>query len=216
MPAVKEHHRTLHHSEIGQAIEAVENCRAGKSVKLLWRFRVPTAVRGGEVREATWNEINFDEKLWYVPASRMKAGRTFEVPLSDDAVAVLREAENLREESSDLVFLGVRKGKPLTDSTLSTTLRKTGVGMVPHGVRAMFRTWADERTNVRHDVKEQTLAHAVGSTVERAYARSDLLAQRRVLMQRRGQHVTQTPAKVVALRRRCSRAISEIGPAPLG
>ena len=76
----------------------------------------------------------------------MKAGRAFEVPLSDAAVAVLREAENLREEGSDLVFPGVRKGKPLTDSTLSKTLRKAGVGMVPHGVRAMFRTWADERT----------------------------------------------------------------------
>jgi len=114
------------------------------------------------------------------------------------------------------VFPGVRKGKPLTDSTLSTNLRKAGVGMVPHGVRAMFRTWADERTDVRHDVKEQTLAHAVGSTIERTYARSDLLAQRRVLMQRWGQYVTQTPAKVVALRWRCSRAISEIAPAPLG
>jgi len=114
----------------------------------------------------------------------MKAGRDFEVPLSDAAVAVLREAENLREEGSGLVFSGVRKGKPLTDSKLSTTLRKAGVGMVPHDVRAMFRTWADERADVRHDVKEQTLAHPVGSTVERTYARSGLLAQRRVLMQR--------------------------------
>ncbi|MCY4002374.1 MAG: tyrosine-type recombinase/integrase [Rhodospirillales bacterium] len=145
MPAVKEHHRTLHYAEIGKAIESVENCRASKSVKLLWRFLVLTAVRGGEARRATWNEISFDEKLWHVPASRMKAGRAFEVPLSDAAVAVLREAENLREEGSDLVFPGVRKGKPLTDSTLSKTLRKAGVGMVPHGVRAMFRTWADER-----------------------------------------------------------------------
>ena len=200
MPAVKEHHRTLHYAEIGKAIGAVENCRASKSVKLLWRFLVLTAVRGGEARQATWNEINFDEKLWHVPASRMKAGRAFEVPLSDAAVAVLRKAENLREEGSDLVFPGVRKGKPLTDSTLSKTLRKAGVGMVPHGVRAMFRTWADERTDVRHDVKERVLAQAVGSPVERSYARSDLLAQRRVLMQRWGQYVTQTPAKVVALR----------------
>ncbi len=200
MPAVKEHHRTLHYAEIGKAIEAVENCRASESLKLLWRFLVLTAVRGGEARQATWNEINFDERLWHVPASRMKAGRAFDVPLSDAAVAVLREAEDLREEGSDLVFPGVRKGKPLTDSTLSKTLRQAGVGMVPHGVRAMFRTWADERTDVRHDVKEQALAHAVGSTVERSYARSDLLAQRRVLMQRWGQYVTQTPAKVVALR----------------
>lgn len=117
----------------------------------------------------------------------MKAGRDFEVPLSDAAVAVLREAENLREEGSGLVFPGVRKGKPLTDSTLFKTRRKAGVGMVPHGVRSMFRTWADERTDVRHDVKEQALAHAVGRTVECAYAGSDLLAQRRVLMQRWGQ-----------------------------
>lgn len=64
----------------------------------------------------------------------------------------------------------------------------------------MFRTWADERTNARHDVKEQALAHAVGSTVERSYARSSLLAQRRVLMQQWADHVTGTTSKVIQLR----------------
>ena len=103
-------------------------------------------------------------------------------------------------EDGDLVFPGVRRGRPLTDSTLSKTLRLAGVGMVPHGARAMFRTWADERTNARHDVKEQALAHAVGSTVERSYARSSLLAQRRVLMQQWADHVRGTTSKVIQLR----------------
>jgi hypothetical protein len=72
--------------------------------------------------------------------------------------------------------------------------------MVPHGARAMFRTWADERTNTRHDVKEQALAHAVDSTVERSDARSALLAQRRALMQQCADHVTGTNSKVIQLR----------------
>ena len=129
----------------------------------------------------------------------MKSGKPHVVPLSDAAVKVLQEAESLREDG-DLVFPGTRKGRPLTDSTLSKTLRLAGVGMVPHGARAMFRTWADERTNARHDVKEQALAHAVGSTVERSYARSSLLAQRRALMQQWADHVTGTASKVIQLR----------------
>ena len=199
MPSVKAHHRTLHYSEIGQAIEAVDNSGASMSAKLQWRFLVLTAVRGGEARQATWAEIDFDEKLWRIPGERMKSGKPHVVPLSDAAVKVLQEAESLREDG-ELVFPGTRKGRPLTDSTLSKTLRLAGVGMVPHGARAMFRTWADERTNARHDVKEQALAHAVGSTVERSYARSSLLAQRRALMQQWADHVTGTASKVIQLR----------------
>ncbi len=199
MPSVKAHHRTLHYSEIGQAIVAVDNSGASMSAKLLWRFLVLTAVRGGEARQATWAEIDFDQKLWRIPGERMKSGKPHVVPLSDAAAKVLREAESLREDG-DLVFPGTRKGRPLTDSTLSKTLRLAGVGMVPHGARAMFRTWADERTNARHDVKEQALAHAVGSTVERSYARSSLLAQRRVLVQQWADHVTGTNSKVLQLR----------------
>jgi integrase len=192
MPAVKEHHKTLHYSKIGRIVEAVNDSGAGTSVKLLWRFVVLTAARGGEARQATWAEIDFEEELWRVPGERMKSGKTHVVPLSSPAITVLREAESLREAGEGLIFPGARKGQPLTDSTLSKCLREIGAGMVPHGSRAVFRTWADERTNARHDVKEQALAHAVGSAVERSYARSDLLAQRRALMQQWADYVTPT------------------------
>jgi len=168
MPAAKEHHQTLHYSKIGQTIEAVNAPGTGTSVKLLWRFLVLTAVRGGEARQATWAEIDFDKKLWHIPGERMKSGKPHVVPISSAAITVLREAEPLRELGASLIFPGARRGRPLTDSTLSKCLRELGVGMVPHGTRAMFRTWADERTNARDDVKEQALAHAVGSWERKA------------------------------------------------
>ena len=148
MPAVKEHHQTLHYSKIGQTIEAVNASGTGTSVKLLWRFLVLTAVRGGEARQATWAEIDCDKRLWHIPCERMKSGKPHVVPLSSPAITVLREAEPLRELGASLIFPGARRGRPLTDSTLSSAFGDT-CRDGPHGTRPCSDVGDERRSSAR-------------------------------------------------------------------
>lgn len=151
-------------------------------------FLVLTAARSGEVRGATWDEIEGD--LWTVPAGRMKMERTHRVPLSPQAVALLAKLPRM----SDLVFPAARGGQ-LSDMTLSATMRRMHesdeVGFidaeskrpaVPHGLRSSFRDWVTERTNYERDMAEIALAHQVGNEVEAAYRRGDMLEKRRAMM----------------------------------
>jgi len=177
----KRHHRALPHGEVGAAIEAVRNSNAGKSAQLALEFLILTSARSGEVRFATWDEIDKASKTWTVPASRMKAGREHRVPLSDRALEILDEAQMLSDESG-LVFPGTRTGKPLSDMTLSKLMRDLGLDAVPHGFRSSFRDWAAECTNAPRDVMEAALAHTVRDKVEAAYNRTDLFERRRMLM----------------------------------
>ncbi|MCY4550605.1 MAG: tyrosine-type recombinase/integrase [Defluviicoccus sp.] len=202
MPAVKEHYRALPYGEVAEALATVETSGASLPAKLCLRFLVLTAARSGEARGATWDEIDLDAGEWRIPASRMKAKVEHRVPLSDPAVAVLEQARPLRE-ASGLVFPSpTKRGKPLSDMTLTKVLRTTGLAerTTVHGFRSSFRDWAAETTNAPHAVMELCLAHTVGSAVEQAYARSDLLAKRRALMARWAEFVMGDRAKVVSLR----------------
>lgn len=176
----KKHHPSLPHPKVAEAVARVrESKRAWLGTKLAFEFIVLTAARSGEVREARWSEIDLEAKTWAVPASRMKMRRQHRVPLSDQAVAVLREAEAHRR--GDLVFPS-KQGKTLSDSTLSKLLRELGVKAVPHGFRASFKGWCREH-DVPETVSEFALAHVEGSATVAAYARDDLLEKRRVAMQ---------------------------------
>lgn len=153
----------------------------GMGAKAL-RFTILTAARSGEVRGATWDEIDLVAKRWTIPAERMKAGRAHVVPLSDAALAVL-ETVRVSDKTDGLVFPSSRAGKPLSDMTLAAVLKRMSAAVTVHGFRATFRTWADEATAYPHAVKETALAHTAGqSAVERAYLRSDLFAQRVAFM----------------------------------
>ena len=201
MPAVASHYRALPYGEVGAALEAVEaSTRASVAARALLRFMVLTACRSGEARIAKWGEIDTAAREWRIPAERMKAQREHRVPLSDAAVAVLDLVRPLRGDA-DLVFPSpLRPGKPLSNMTLTKLLRETGIEAVPHGFRSSFRTWASERTNADHAVMELSLAHAVGSAVERSYARSDLFDKRRRLMDQWGAFLTGRSAKIVSMR----------------
>ena len=171
------------------------------SARACLRFVVLTACRSGEARGATWSEIDLDAREWRIPAARMKTAAEHRIPLSDAAVAVLEAARPLRG-SADLVFPSpLRPSKPLSDMTMTRVLRDTGLAdrATVHGFRSAFRTWAAERTSFPHAVCEQALAHAVGSDVERSYARSDLFDKRRALMAAWAEHATGGGAKVVRL-----------------
>ena len=189
MPAVKAHHRALDYRAVGAALRAVDESNASPVVKAAIRFLTLTACRSGEVRMATWGEIDLKAREWRIPASRTKTGVEHRVPLSDAAVEVLRRVEPLRD-SSDLAFPSpVRAGRSMSDMTLSKSLKLARVDCVPHGLRATFRTWASEQTSTPHAVCERALGHAVGSAVERSYARSDLFEKRAKLMAEWGQFV---------------------------
>jgi integrase len=112
----------------------------------------------------------------------MKAGRPHIVPLSEEATAILRRMESIRQANTDVVFPGSRPGALMSDMTLTMLLRRMGLSATVHGFRSSFRDWASEATSFPREVAEMALAHQVGSKVERSYARSDLLEKRAALM----------------------------------
>ena len=185
MPRLKAHLRALPYQEVATALATVDASGASLASKLCLRFLILTAARSGEAREVTWDEIHEDAREWRIPASRMKAGAKHRVPLSDAALEVLEQARPLRDESRLIFPSSVKPGYPMSDMTLTQVLRKTGLAerATVHGFRSSFRDWAAECTSAPHAVMELSLAHAVGSSVEQAYARSDLIENRRALMQ---------------------------------
>ena len=142
-------------------------------------FAILTAGRSGEVRGALWSEIDMHARLWVIPSNRMKGGREHRVPLSKQAIQLLEGVPRI--EKCDFVFPGAR-GTPLSDMTLSAVLKRMKVAAVPHGFRSTFRDWAAERTNFPGELAEMALAHAIGSKVEAAYRRGDMLAKRANMM----------------------------------
>ncbi len=191
-PAVRQHFRALAYQEVAEALQVVEASSASPSVRLCFRFVVLTAARSGEARGATWSEIDTEAREWRIPANRMKGGVAHRQPLSDAAMAVLEQARAL-DDGSGLIFPSpTRRGKPLSDMTLTKLLRDNELAerTTVHGFRSAFRDWAAERTDAEHAVMELALAHQVGSAVERAYARSDLLSKRRELMDQWSDFVT--------------------------
>ena len=187
-PRTRAHHRALPHSEVADAIAAVNATGAAHTSKLAFEFLVLTACRSGEVRLATWDEIDLDAATWTIPAARMKAGREHKVPLSGRALAILTEAGEITD-GSGLVFPSAR-GKAMSDGRLSKLIRDLGIDAVVHGFRSSFRDWCGEATNAPREVCEAALAHAVRSQVEAAYARSDLFDKRRRLMDQWAAYLT--------------------------
>lgn len=143
-----------------------------------------TAVRSGEARGVTWSEIDLDNAVWTVPAERMKMKRPHRIPLSPQAVAVLRAVAampNAKVKRGGLVFPGA-SGKALSDMTLTKILRDMKEPFTVHGMRSSFRDWAAEQTSMPGEVAEAALAHAVPNAVEAAYRRTTFFDKRRELM----------------------------------
>jgi integrase len=141
-------------------------------------FAILTACRTSEVLGARWDEIDLEAKLWSIPAARMKSRRPHTVPLSDHTVEILRELPRMNE----FLFPGWKRGQHLSHVRMLLILRQIGSKATVHGMRASFRTWAQERTGFPREVVEMCLAHAVGDATERAYARGDLLGKRQQVM----------------------------------
>lgn len=171
------HHRALPIDDIGAFMTRLR-ATDGTGAKAL-EFAILTAARSGEVRGATWKEIDLDARVWTISAERMKAAREHRAPLSEAAIAVLN---TLPQGKPDAYVFKAAHGGRLSDMTISAVLRRMDVDAVPHGFRSTFRDWAAERTNYPNEVAEMALAHAVGNKVEAAYRRGDLFEKRLAMM----------------------------------
>ena len=198
--ATRQHHRALPHADVPEALRVVDASKAGPAVKLCFRLTVLTAVRNGEARFAKWSEFDLEARTWTIPAERTKVGTEHRVPLSDAAVAVLADARVLDDGSGFVFPSPMKRGRPLSDMSLTKLLRDAGLSdrCVVHGFRSSFRDWCAD-TGKPRELAEAALAHSVNG-VEGAYFRSDLFDRRRRLMDQWAGHATKTPAgKVVAL-----------------
>lgn len=173
------HHPALPYKEIGAFMVDLRKME-GVSPRAL-EFAILTATRTGETIGAKWHEIDQEHRTWVVPAERMKAGKEHRVPLSDRAIAILKNLP--REDDSEYVFIGDKKGKPLSNMALLMVLRRMERGdLTTHGFRSTFRDWAAETTAYANEMVEMALAHTVGDKVEAAYRRGDMMEKRRRLM----------------------------------
>lgn len=171
-----EHHAALDWREIGAFIMALRE-HEGMSAKML-EFAILTAARSGEVRGATWGEIDLDGATWTIPADRMKAGKEHRIPLSGAAMKLLEALPR----DGDIVFLSPT-GKQFSDAAMSALLKRMGrADLTGHGFRSTFRDWAGETTAYPREVIEHALAHQLKDKAEAAYARGSLFEKRRRLM----------------------------------
>lgn len=184
----REHHPAMPIAEAPTFMRALEE--TGGMSALALRFLILTAARSGEVRGATWSEVDLQAGIWAVPPERMKAGAAHRVPLSDQALALLESLP--RFAGSDLLFPSPRGGL-LADMAMTALMRRRGLAYVPHGFRSTFRDWAGDHTEYPREIVEAALAHAVGNRVEAAYRRKDALERRRPLMQDWADFLESTP-----------------------
>lgn len=174
-----EHHPALAYDQASKFMQQLRQCD-GFGARAL-EFLVLTACRSGEVRGAKWQEMDIQEKLWFIPADRMKMKRDHRVPLSEAAIKVLVKLPRL--DGCDFVFPGAKESKPMSDMTLSAVLKRMKrEDITVHGFRSTFRDWAAEQTAYPNEVAEMALAHVVSNKVEAAYRRGDLLDKRIKMM----------------------------------
>ena len=167
------------YDEVSQFVSKLREREAIAALAL--ELCILTVARSGEILGMRWDEIDLAKKIWTLPAHRMKAGREHRVPLSSRAVTILH---GLAKRSSDFVFPGQRRDKPLAATAMEMMLRRMKIdNATVHGFRSSFRDWAGNETGYPRDLIETALAHVVGDKAEQAYRRSDALEKRRNLME---------------------------------
>ncbi|MFN3711874.1 MAG: tyrosine-type recombinase/integrase [Alishewanella aestuarii] len=191
---IKDHHPALRVNEAPSWFAEL-NKREGIAARAL-EFLTLTASRSGEIRHAAWSEVDLEDEVWVVPAVRMKMRREHRVPLSPPAILLLKSLP--RMAGTDLIFPSSQT-KPMSDMTIAAVMKRmherahahaqagwldpvSKRPAVPHGIRSTFRDWVAEEAHYPGEMAEVALAHKVGSAVEQAYRRGDMLAKRRQMM----------------------------------
>lgn len=206
-PKAVRHQPALPYPEVPAFLRALSQSDAGAMVQLALEFLVLSCGRTVETLGARWEEIDLGVQTWTVPGVRMKGGVSHRVPLASRCLAILERAQAL-SAGSPYIFPNPRTQRPFSNMAfLMVTRRMTAQQIfvpsqpyVPHGFRASYRTWAEERTHVPHEVREAVLAHKNLSKTEAAYNRTDLFEQRRGLMETWAAFATTKRGKVVSMR----------------
>ncbi len=191
------HMKSMDYREVGAFIKEMKNSPAGMTTKLALEFLILNASRSGEVRFAKWNEIK--EKIWTIPAERMKAKITHRTPLTERCLEILKEAERI-SQGSNYIFCGYKKDKPLSENTFNKLIKELGYDVHTHGFRTSFKTWTQEKTNYPREVAEKQLAHSLNDKAEAAYARSELMEKRNLLLESWGLFVGVSHNKIIPLK----------------
>ncbi|WOH59457.1 integrase arm-type DNA-binding domain-containing protein [Bradyrhizobium sp. BWC-3-1] len=208
-PKSKRHHKAAPYKEVPGIVAALRTKHSGAdtAVNRAAEFIILTAVRTGEARFMRAREIDFEQKLWTIPAARMKTedhpeGRPHEVPLSARAVAILRAVMPEGLDPDAYVFAGQwcdEHTKPLGHNAVLHALKSVYPAMTTHGCRSSFRDWCGDETNFPREIAEMALAHKVGDEVEQAYRRGTALKKRRELLDAWSRYI-EGQSNVVALR----------------
>jgi len=204
----QKHFDALPFHEVPAFVETLRSSDGAVSGRLGLELLILTASRTNEVIKATWDEIDFANKIWTRPAEHMKAKVEHKVPLSPRCIEILQAAKKITD-GGDFIFPGQITHKGLSNmafAALIDRMRESGAikdlpHFTPHGFRSSFRDWAEEKTNHKRRTIETALAHTVKDKVEAAYLRTELVQQRKPLMDAWERFATAKPAaKVVAIR----------------
>ncbi|WP_122558465.1 tyrosine-type recombinase/integrase [Pseudomonas viridiflava] len=179
-----------------------ETSRAARCLQ----FLILTACRSNEAMAAKWQEIDLINRVWTIPGDRMKNGDVHQIPLSDEAVQVLKDTGT--RGKTELIFPNAKMDKVLADNSLRRLLLKLGEDCTPHGFRSTFSAWIDERTSFSSELREISLSHVIGTATSRAYSRGNQLEKRRPMMARWAQYAMErvSPQVVTMANRRPSAA----------
>lgn len=174
------HHAAMAYEKVPAFLAEVRKRDAIAALAI--EFTILTAARTGEVIGATWDEVDLEERVWLIPAARMKGGRAHRVPLSKQAFQILKKLGKVR--TGEFVCPGRKAGRPMSNMGMEMILRRMKVqDATMHGFRSSFRDWVGNETDFPREVAEAALAHVVGDAAEQAYRRGDALEKRRSLME---------------------------------
>ena len=176
----REHHAAVPFDEMPAFMTDLRSRESTSALAL--EYTILTAARTGETIGARWGEIDLDKRNWTVPASRMKAKREHQVPLSDRAVEILQSLKPPSAKDDEYIFRGSKRGLPLSNMAMLECLRNIRKGVTVHGFRSSFRDWAGDHTSFPREITEAALAHVIKDKAEAAYRRRTALEKRRKLM----------------------------------
>ena len=177
---VEKHHPSMPYRDVPTLMQTL---RAKPTIaRLALELLILTASRPQEVRLAEWSQFDLEANIWTRPASHMKGKRLHMVPLTEPVKELLVRLQAFTGNRSGLLFEGNKRGKPISEMTMTKLLRDADLDWVPHGFRSSFREWVSEETTFDGETAEQALAHVIANKTEAAYRRGNQLEKRRVMM----------------------------------
>jgi integrase len=184
------YHPALPYAQMPRFISRLRQLQNTSDAAFALEFLIHTAVRG-----ARWSEIDLIDRVWTIPAERMKTGQEHQVPLSGRAIELL----SLPGNYNDFLFPGQCRGAPFSPGAIAAALKLIEPNTSEHGMRSTFRDWVGDSTEVPREIAEAALAHATGNAVEQAYRRGNALEKRRSLMGRWSRFIETKPSTGVVV-----------------